>query len=71
MPNKLRFQSTGPFKTPAVVDFKGLRVTMKSSSLELHLVLAGGTELYLPLKSRALKKIKEQMADLHRNSTRT
>jgi hypothetical protein len=68
MTNKLQIEGNDPIKTSPVVDFKGLGVPMKSRLLEVHLRLADGTELYLPLKRRALDKMVEQMADLYRRS---
>jgi hypothetical protein len=71
MTSKLQIEGNGPLKTSPVVDFKGLGVPMKSRQLEVHLILADGTELYLPLKRRALNKMVEQMADLYRRDRKS
>ena len=60
MDTKLDLSGTGPFETPAIVDYLGLAYPMSGTLAQVRFALEGGGELRLPIKSDALDKLIEQ-----------
>ena len=60
MDTKLDLSGTGPFETPAIVDYLGLAYPMTGTLAQVRFALEGGSELRLPIKSDALDKLIEQ-----------
>lgn len=60
MATKLDLWGTGPFETPAIVDYLGLAYPMSGPLAQIRFALEGGGELHLPMTSDALDKLIEQ-----------
>lgn len=60
MATQLDLSGTGPFETPAIVDFLGLAYPLSGTSVQIRFALEGGSELHLPIKSDALYKFIQQ-----------
>ena len=62
MATKIPLIGTGPFETPAIVDYLGLAYPMSGTMVQVRFALEGGYELHLPINGIALGKLTEQLA---------
>jgi hypothetical protein len=71
MATKIPLTGTGPFETPAIVDYLGLAYPMSGTMVQVRFALEGGTELHLPIQGIALDKMMEQLAAMHTKKQKT
>jgi hypothetical protein len=65
MATKIPLTGTGPFETPAIVDYLGLAYPLSGTKVQVRFALEGGMEIHLPIHSMALTKLTEQFAASH------
>ena len=66
MATKISLTGTGPFETPAIVDYLGLAYPMTTTLVQVRFALEGGAEIHLPIQGVALDKMTEQLAAMHK-----
>ena len=64
VPKPVRLEPPGPYETPVVEAFLGLRVSQGELPPRVCLALQGGTELRIPLGPQAQEQLRKALNDL-------